>query len=652
MTNAKLKSRTALVAALIALAIGAAAPPTSVAATSAGQLYAFGRNAGGQLGNAANVGTNEPNPTPTLVTLPGVTGPVTKAAAGQNHSLVLSSTGQLYAFGDNYFGQLGNATNNGTYNPNPTPTLVTLLGATGPVTQVAAGENHSLALTSSGQLYAFGQNDHGQLGNATNNGTYNPNPTPTLVTLPGATGPVVQIAAGGDHSLALTSTDQLYAFGGNYAGQLGNTTNNETSKANPTPALVTLPGESGPVTQIVAGGGHSLVLTASGQLYAFGSNVCGQLGGTTNIGTQSANPTPTLVTLPGATGSVTHVAAGGAFTLALTSTGQLYSFGLNYSGQLGSTANNGTSEPNPTPTLVTLPGATDPVVQIGAGAWDSLALTSGGRLYSFGSNYYGQLGRTTTTSGPDNPNPIPTAVDVAGGTTVDMIAPGPDAGHTLVVTADLAVTSNALPSGTVGASYSAGVTAEGGRAPYAWQASGLPTGLSIDMASGQISGIPQAEGTAQVSLSVTDRFGIVAKGAPITLRIESAPPARKRPALIMLRQSHRRWREGRALAQVSSLAAQPNVGRVPVGTTFTFRLNERARVRFVFARRKEERKGKPFRKAGALTIAGQPGKNQVKFQGRTSGRKSLRSGRYKLTATARSGGLRSKPQSLSFTIMR
>ncbi len=87
-------------------------------------------------------------------------------------------------------GQLGSTTNNhsgfdGSGTPNPTPTLVTLPGASGQATQLAAGQYHSLALTSSGQLYAFGLNDEGQLGSLANIGTEEANPTPTLVGLPG-----------------------------------------------------------------------------------------------------------------------------------------------------------------------------------------------------------------------------------------------------------------------------------------------------------------------------------------------------------------------------------------------------------------------------------------------------------------------------------
>ncbi len=114
----------ARLAALIALAICVAPPPASAATTSPGETYAFGENSSGQLGNATNTGTSNPNPTPSLVTLPGAGGSVVQVAAGFAHSLALTSTGQLYAFGLNEFGELGNATNNGTANPNPTPTPV------------------------------------------------------------------------------------------------------------------------------------------------------------------------------------------------------------------------------------------------------------------------------------------------------------------------------------------------------------------------------------------------------------------------------------------------------------------------------------------------------------------------------------------------
>ena len=502
-------------------ALMATTPSLAAAPTAPGQIFAFGYNLHGELGITASSGMSTANSTPALVSLPGSTGPAIQIAAGTQHTLVVTSTGQLYAFGDNSYGQLGIATNSGMSTANPTPALVSLPGASGPVTQVAAGAFHSLAVTSTGQLYGFGYNQSGQLGTTTNNGQVTANPTPALVSLPGATGPVTQVAAGNDHSLALTSTGQVYAFGDNDYGALGNTTNDGGApSANPTPALVSLPGASGPVVQMAAGDTHSLALTSTGQLYSWGDNLYGQLGTMTHSGTMFANPTAALVALPGAGGPVTQIAAGGNHSLALTSTGQLYAFGLNNLGQLGSTTNPGGA--NPTPALVgALPGASGPIAQIAAGYSDSLAVTSTGQLYAFGDNYYGQLGATTNT-GMSTANPTPALVAFPAGTTIDHLARGSEALHTLVIVADLAVTSSSLAAGQVGVAYAATVQATGGSGTYHWSATGLPAGLTINATSGQITGTPTGSGAPSVVLTVTDADGITATSAGLALTIAPA----------------------------------------------------------------------------------------------------------------------------------
>ncbi len=506
------------------LALGAALLPAGGSAASFGQLYGFGDNRYGQLGNTTNDETSKPNPTPILVTLPGEVGPITQAATGIS-SLALTATGQLYGFGDNRYGQLGNETNNLEHVPNPTPTLVTLPGASGPVTHVAGG-GHTLAVTSTGQLYAFGNNEDGQLGNETNNGmyAYEANPTPTLVTLPGEVGPVTQAAAGGAFSLAVTESGQLYAFGENFWGQLGNTTNDETSKPNPTPMLVTLPGEVGPVTQAAAGGAFSLAVTESGQLYAFGENINGELGNPTNNLAKELkpNPTPTLVTLPGEVGSVAQIAAGDLHTLVLTSGDQLYAFGFNQCGELGNTTNNRTWAANPTPTLVTLPGASGRIRRIAAGDEYSLVLTSTGQLYAFGCDAFGELG---SPPGKEllEARPTPQPVAMPGGARVETMASGSD--DTLVVLDDLSVANSSLPADELGLPYSAQAQRTGGAAPYTWSAAGLPPGLSINRTSGAISGTPTTPGTYTATITPTDSAGIEAP-TPLTITINTPPSVR------------------------------------------------------------------------------------------------------------------------------
>lgn len=136
------------------------------------------------------------------------------------------------------------------------------------VATIAAGGYHSLAVSTTGALFTFSWNLYGQLGTATNSGTNNPNPTPTQV----LTG-VSAVAGGLFHSLAVKTDGTLWTFGFNYDGELGRIANVNTFVANPIPVQV-LTG----VDEIGAGAFHSLVMTDAGELMTFGWNIYGQLG--------------------------------------------------------------------------------------------------------------------------------------------------------------------------------------------------------------------------------------------------------------------------------------------------------------------------------------------------------------------------------------
>jgi alpha-tubulin suppressor-like RCC1 family protein len=505
---------------------------------SPGQLWAFGNNNAAQLGNETNVETQEPNP-PTPVALPEEAGLVVDAAAGGGHTLVITDSGDAYAFGYNYHGQLGNSTyieGNGPHGWNPVPALIVLPGQVGPVVQVEGGGDFSFALTESGQLYAFGENTFGQLGNETNINqiTGKANPTPTLVTLPGQNGPVVEVAAGVLHTLVLTESGQLYSFGGNYDGQLGRETTPAPGKwANPTPTLVTLPAQEGKVVQIAAGRNSSFAVTESGQLYAFGENRYGQLGFEENSGpgpdpSENDHQTPTLVALPGDE-PVAEVAAGSFHTLVLTADGQLYAFGKNTFGELGSSTNNENQEANPTPTVVALPGSAGQIDEFTAGYEDSFVLTSTGRLYSFGWNWFAELGRTTNNKSL-KPNPVPTVAPMPAGAALETVGTGSTASHTLVVVG-MAMTTSSLPAGSEGSPYEAQLEVGGGEPPYEWSAKGLPAGLSVDEVTGEFSGTPtgitcnQVQCKYSATFTVTDSRGMeVSRVLALALAPEPSTP--------------------------------------------------------------------------------------------------------------------------------
>ena len=148
---------------------------------------------------------------------------MTAVAAGGYYSLALTSTGAVYAWGYNADGELGNGNTTNSDVPVkvklPAGRKVTAIAAGGYLEGVGAdtaGPGHSLALTSTGAVLAWGYNADGELGN----GNRTNSDVPVKVKLP-AGRKVTAVAAGELHSLAVTSTGAVLAWGGNNFGQLG-----------------------------------------------------------------------------------------------------------------------------------------------------------------------------------------------------------------------------------------------------------------------------------------------------------------------------------------------------------------------------------------------------------------------------------------------
>lgn len=371
------------------------APPASARALlsqSPGALYTWGDNDAGQLG----VGTisdsanhfDQDAATPEPAHLPSGT-QVVSMAGGLSDTAAVTTTGAVYVTGYNGYGQLGNGTSGKTTDVT-TPVLASVPNGVR-VEAISMGHDQVLALTTSGLAYTWGENLQGEAGTGS---TKHAVDVPSLVTVP-AGASVAAIGTGGYHDLVVTSAGSVYTWGLNANGQLGN----DTTINSAVPVAVSMP--SGVHAVAVAGGdGHSLMLSSSGAVYAWGLNDHGQLGN----GTTTQSDAPVKVLLPSGT-VVKEIAAGENYSLALDADGTIYAWGDNASANLG----NGTRTDSDLPVVVQVPGGVIPV-QIAAGGNRCHLLSSSNQMYDWGSNENGKHTDLTPTLDAAPPGETPVAI--------------------------------------------------------------------------------------------------------------------------------------------------------------------------------------------------------------------------------------------------
>jgi len=319
-----------------------------------GNVWTWGINSAGQLGDGTLVTKTSPVAVLPSLTVLDISG-VKAISAGGKHTLAIAADDTVLAWGDNATGQLGN----GTLVKEKLP--VQVLTSDGPalagVTAIAAGGDFSLALKSDGTVWAWGNNGNGQLGNHSFDSTQvpvevvirvaavQPDPPPVVPvpdSFPPLTG-IIAIAAGGSHALALKDDGTVYAWGYNEFGQLGDGT---ITKSNFAIAVVgTGPGalNNKVVTAISAGLDHSVAIDGA-NVYTWGYNYYGQLGNGAALRSNISVRTLQTVLIPikdpdtkkylPLTGIVKIVATG-HHCIAETSTGIIWTWGRNSHGQLG-----------------------------------------------------------------------------------------------------------------------------------------------------------------------------------------------------------------------------------------------------------------------------------------------------------------------------
>lgn len=412
--------RLCIAAASVALYGAIALQPTSLAvagaASGSSELEAWGYNEDGQLGVGTSTGPERCAPlsvgcstVPVPVSLPSGVTPTAIAGGGGNGVVgygagyAIGSDGNLYAWGANSSGQLGD----GSLSSSNLPVRVSLPSGVNP-TAIAAGFDSGYAIGSDGNLYAWGDNSSGQLGD----GNTANSDVPVRVSLPLGVTPAA-VAAGAFAAYATGSNGSLYSWGNNGFGQLGdgNTANSEV------PVEVRL--SPGVTTKAIAGGGGmGYAVGSDDKMYAWGENGYGQLGDGTSTGPANCSSgvpcstTPVTVSLP--TGVSPKTISGGGYAgYAIGSDGHLYAWGLNDVGELGVGTSTGPEScpyvPNSpcstTPVSVLLPSGVTPQ-GIAGGDFTGYAIGSDQNVYAWGLNQGGQLGDGTST-GPDTCSNLP-----------------------------------------------------------------------------------------------------------------------------------------------------------------------------------------------------------------------------------------------------
>ncbi len=362
--------------------------------TATGEIWGWGDNSNGVLGNARDENTGSTNiANPVEIELPDA---VTSKAisAGFNHVLALGSDGGVYAWGNNEYGQLG--TDNGGRSLT-TPTLVEgMRGKT--VIAVSAGRNFSLVLTDGGDVYSFGANSLCQLGYEFEEGTTY-SATPTLISTLGSVF-ITQIQAGYDSAIAVDINGNAYLWGSTKNSVLG-TDGDAVSHQLPT----IHPDITNAVYSVATNANYSSFLLDDGTIGFFGINKYGQYG---NANTSSSASMRFRITDTAAL-SIVALAAADQQTVILTMTGKVYTAGARIPDNTESASN----------TFVPLFGdaAQAPVASaIAAGYRNGAMIAQDGSVWTWGDNSCGQLGKGTGDTSSATPVKVMLNEDSAFGT--------------------------------------------------------------------------------------------------------------------------------------------------------------------------------------------------------------------------------------------
>lgn len=327
------------------------------AAIKGGKLYVWGSQTDGQLGDG-NVALTCKYPSKIMDDYN-----FKYVCLGGYHSAAITEDGDLYLWGSNKFGQLGD----GTFEDKSTPTQI-MKGLKFKCVSLGGSDtsiygSFSAAVTEDGDLYMWGCNKCGQLGDGTTNDSSIP-----IKIMEGYQFKSIDLSAG--NSAAITTSGDLYLWGNNHAGSIGNGSGKSENEITPNYIM-------GNVSTVSLGSGFSAAITNNGKLYAWGTNCDGQLGVDKEQYLSSSTPIEIMSDV-----KFKSVSLGSSHAGAIDENGNLYTWGNNNMGQLG----DGTTTKRYEPKIVL-----SDVEMIDFGDVHSAAV-SNGELFTWGWNSEHQLG--------------------------------------------------------------------------------------------------------------------------------------------------------------------------------------------------------------------------------------------------------------------
>ncbi|MEO6787402.1 MAG: hypothetical protein ABI318_14820, partial [Chthoniobacteraceae bacterium] len=348
---------------------------SSVGMRADGTLWTWGRNIEGQIGDGTLVQRNSPAQV-------GAATDWQKVQSGGLHVLATKTDGTLWSWGGNVYGQLGQGFNDIVLRGN----VPVQVGTAANWQVLAPGYLFNSATKNDGTLWSWGDNTNGELG-------YQGHlPQPVAAQF----GPIASAVGGDGHTAVIKSDGTLWLFGYNANGQLG--IGSSDSGQHPVPVQLQ------PGTQwisVAAGGLHTAAVRSDGTMWTCGYNSYGGLGDGTTI--QRNGPVQV-----GTDTNWLRVSAGYYFTVGLRTDGTLWAWGYNSDGEMG---NGITSSNQLVPVQV---GTASDWATVACGGYHVLAVNQNGSLWAWGQNASGQIGDGTTTTPRSSPVQVGTATNWRG----------------------------------------------------------------------------------------------------------------------------------------------------------------------------------------------------------------------------------------------